>query len=224
MMGSPFFPGPTSPFAAMSTVPAGGSLPAAYAQAAAASLLYGGGTTYMSYGGYGYPYYGMPYYGSPYAQMQAYGDLSGYPAQQPQQAEAAQQPQPTPEEKNMSRLLKASGLPNDNGRLDWPIGLQVLAGPNTDQLRERIDALWNEAAKQAAGGPANANRTQEMHQAVDKLRRQLLKDKRERFALPLAVYQEAERFLDKLDRAEQALRAGSAAPGTEAGLATKGAK
>jgi hypothetical protein len=48
---------------------------------------------------------------------------------------------------------------------------------------------------------------------VKNLRRLLLKEKAERFGMPLAVYQESERFLNKLDRAEQLLRTGMGTSG-----------
>jgi hypothetical protein len=112
----------------------------------------------------------------------------------------------------MSRLLTASGVPNDKGQLRWPIGLAILAAPEADELCEQIEVLFAEAARQTAGGPVNPVLAEEARQAVRKLRRLLRKDKEERLGMPLAVYQESERFLDKLDRAEQRLRAGMGTP------------
>ena len=123
--------------------------------------------------------------------------------------------QPSPEEKRMSRLLTASGVPNDKGRLRWPVGLRVLAAPGADELRDQLDAIFQEAAYQAANGPVNAALAFEARQAVAKFRRLLLKDKTERFGLAQGVYDEAERFLAKLERSEQVMRAGLNAPGQE---------
>lgn len=108
----------------------------------------------------------------------------------------------------MHRLPTASSVPNDKGQLRWPIGLAILAAPGADELREQIDALFDEAARQAAEGSVNPALAEEVRQAVKKLRRLLLKEKAERFGMSLAVYEESERFLDGLDRAEQRLRAG----------------
>lgn len=106
----------------------------------------------------------------------------------------------------MSRLLTVSSVPNDNGRLRWPLGLRILAAPETDELREQIDALFREATSQAASGPVSSPLTQEMRQAVKKFRRLLLKDKAERLGMPLSLYNESERFLKQLEHAAQVLR------------------
>src|SRR6516165_5063135 len=116
--------------------------------------------------------------------------------------------QPSPDEMSVSRLLTASGVPNDKGQLRWPLGLAILAAPGADDLCEQIDALFEEMARQAAAGPVSPTLAEEARQAVKKLRRLLLKEKAERFGMPLTVYQESERFLNKLDRAQQLLRAG----------------
>jgi len=116
---------------------------------------------------------------------------------------------------NASRLLTASGVPNDSGQLRWPLGLAILAAPGVDDLCEQIDALFGEMVMQAAGGSVSPALAEEAHQAVMKLRRLLLKEKAERFGMPWAVYQESERFLDKLDRAQRLLQKGMATPGRQ---------
>jgi hypothetical protein len=108
----------------------------------------------------------------------------------------------------MGRLLSAGGVASDKGQLRWPIGLAILAAPGADVLREQIDALFDEAAKQAADGSLKPALAEEVRQAVKKLRGLLLKEKTERFGMSLAVYQESERFLDKLGRTEQLFRTG----------------
>jgi plastocyanin len=165
---------------------------------------YGGGMTGMGYGAYGM----SPGGGS------AYGD--GGPPAPVGSAGAALESQPSPEERNVSRLLTASGVPNDDGRPRWPLGLRILAARDTDRLREQVDAAFAELARQVASGPVDAALAQEAGQAVKELRRLLRKDRAERLGMPLAVYQESERFLDKLDRAGQLLEAQRAAPGSEA--------
>jgi hypothetical protein len=124
-------------------------------------------------------------------------------------------PPPSPDENKVSRLLKASGVPNDNGQIRWPLGLAILAAPGADDLCEEIDALYEEMARQAAAGPVNPTLAEEARQAVKNLRGLLLKEKTERFGMPLAVYQESERFLKKLDRAQRLLRAGKVTPAAQ---------
>jgi hypothetical protein len=157
--------------------------------------------------------YGM----APY-DTQAYGATGQSTAPQ----ENAAEPPPSPEKSSMSRLLTASGVPHDKGQLRWPIGLAILAAPGADELCEQIEALFEETARQAADGPGNPALAEEMRQAVKNLRRLLLKEKAERFRMPLAVYQESERFLNKLDRAEQLLRASTKTPGGQPQLKTEG--
>jgi hypothetical protein len=115
----------------------------------------------------------------------------------------------------------ASGVPNNNGQLRWPLGLRILAAPETDQLREQIDALFQEAAGQtAAGGAVGSPLAQEMGEAVRRFRKLLLKDKSERFGMPLAVYSESERFLNQLEHSVELLKAGLQAPGGQDRLRT----
>jgi len=181
-----------------------------------------GGTSTMAPGSYGMSRNNMQSNGQGYGSMQSYGQ--GYGNMQdsgqgygdaslntlPQTY--ATEPQRSREDKSMSRLLTASGVPNDNGQLRWPIGLVILAAPGADELGGQIEALFEESARQAASGPVNPVLAEEARHAVQKLRRLLLKDKSERFLMPLTVYQESERFLNKLDHAEQLLRAGLGGP------------
>ena len=109
------------------------------------------------------------------------------------------------EEKNLGRLLTASGVPNGNGRIRWPIGLRVLAGAQSKELRDQIDALFQVAAAEIATGTVNPNVNNQLTRNLDELRRLLLKDKEERFRMALRTYDEAERFLAKLSAAEKAL-------------------
>lgn len=140
------------------------------------------------------------------------GDLQGYGGT-PASATAAYQTYPadassTPQVSDSSRLLTASGVPNDNGLVRWPIGLLALAGPQVDDSRDRVEALFQRAASQPSDSSGSAEMEQQIRKAVGNLRGSLLKDKNERFAMPLAVYEESERFLNRLDRAGRVLSAG----------------
>jgi hypothetical protein len=119
---------------------------------------------------------------------------------------------PYPQQQALSAVLRASGVANDLGEVRWPIGLQILGGQGVDELRDQIDAMFQVAAAQSMSGPVNPELAQEMGRAVRKLRQLLLKDKTERFGMPRYVYDEAERFLNKMERAERILTAGLAAP------------
>ncbi|MCI0458604.1 MAG: cupredoxin domain-containing protein [Gemmataceae bacterium] len=120
----------------------------------------------------------------------------------------------------MSRFLAASGVPNDRGRVRWPLGLRILAGRETDPLREQLDLMLQAAAEQAANGPASPNLLQQTSEAVDRFRRLLLRDKQDRFKMPLAVYEESEQFLDQLAKAVKVLEVGLGTPGGETRLRT----
>jgi hypothetical protein len=120
----------------------------------------------------------------------------------------------------LSRSLKASGVPNDKGRIRWPIGLQILAGNRTDELREQLQALFQIAAAEAESGPVNANVSNQLSKDLEEFRQRLLADKNERFGMPLRVYEEAERFLAKLSAAEKVLRAGLGSPAAAVELKT----
>ncbi len=53
----------------------------------------------------------------------------------------------------------------------------------------------------------------QLDRAVKRLQNVLATDRRDRFAMPMAMYDEAEQFLGRLDRAVQVLKPGVNAPG-----------
>lgn len=109
---------------------------------------------------------------------------------------------------SLSRILTASGVPNDGGQLRWPVGLRVVGGTAADQLRAQIEALFQLGAQQAQSGATNPHLVRELARSVDALRKLLLRDRDERFSLARTTYDDAERFLVKLDHAQRLLRAG----------------
>jgi hypothetical protein len=168
---------------------------------------YGSGASQGGYGasrGYG----GMsPGYGDgPYA---ARVQSSGYGEEAPTSGDES------------GRLLTAVGVPNEGGRLSWPTGLRVLAAPEMEELRTQTEALFRAAAAQAAAGPVSPRTDEELARSVERLRRLLQKDKDEKFALSAAIYEESERFLAKLKRAEATLKEGVGSPGGKAGSEAK---
>ncbi len=160
---------------------------------------YGGG---MGYGGMGY---GAPPYGSG-SQSAAGSAVAGYEADR-SGAQAA-------EEMTVSQILTASGVPNEQGRPLWPVGLRALPGHRADELRAQVDALLERASEQSAAGPVNANINKELGSALDKLNGLLARDRDERFSLPtLETYEASEKFLGKLKHAQALLAKGLEPPG-----------
>ena len=169
---------------------------------------------------YGMGSYGMGSMGPGYGQggmsgAYGYGAQGGGSQGMPYEGGGVQT---SPEEKSLSRILKAAGLPHEDGQLRWPVGLRVLGGAGADELREQIDALLQEGGEQARAGPANANLAQELTRATDALRQLFVRERDERGSLPQTTYEDAERFLAKLDRAAKLLGAGLESPGGKAKL------
>lgn len=166
------------------------------------------GTPYP--GATGYPSYGIGMYGDQGNYSQSYGG-GGYRQMysQPSYRPASQYSSEgkSSEERSFGRLLTAGGVPNDDGRIRWPIGLRILAGARSKELRDQIDALFQVAAAEIATGTVNPNVSNELTRKLDELHRLLLKDKEERFRMASRTYDQAERFLVKLSAAEKVLEA-----------------
>ena len=101
-------------------------------------------------------------------------------------------------------ILTASGVPNQNGRVAWPLGLRLL---RADSPRQQLEAQLQLAVEQVTAGGVNTQLLDEIRLNVEDLRQLLLADKASRFSMPLAVYEDAERFLRKLKRTPQILAA-----------------
>jgi hypothetical protein len=99
----------------------------------------------------------------------------------------------------ISRTLSAAGLSNDQGNLNWPLGLQALFPAATNrELINRIDARLQTAALQKAGGSVDSDLIKETSRDAQKLRAML--QQREPY-LQAPTYREADRFLKNLDSA-----------------------
>jgi hypothetical protein len=161
-----------------------------------------------------YAPHGMGIYGGQSNYGHGYGDdypqMYSQPSYQPEAQSSA-------DDKLLARLLTASGVPNDDGKIRWPIGLSILDGPRPEVLRDQIGALFLVAAAQAASGAMNQNVVDQLTKDLNEFRRLLLKEKMERFGMTWGVYDEAEGFLAKLSAADKVLKAklGSSATNVE---------
>jgi hypothetical protein len=147
---------------------------------------YGGGMPGSSYGTQGGQYGDDPYGYGGYSGASSETSLGG---------------------SSVGRVLTAAGVPNDGGRLRWPLGLRVVAGPEAGELRRQIEALFQYGAEQTQAGPVSPHLVQELARSVGALRDLVRRDREERYSLALTTYEDAERFLEKLDHARKLLEA-----------------
>jgi len=103
-----------------------------------------------------------------------------------------------PRESN--NVLTAYGIPNEEGRLQWPVGLRVLApSATTDPLRQRIDSLVATLLEQKLQyGRVDASLVEETNRAIDSLRQQLAGHSTD---LSFTSYQDSRAFLARLQDA-----------------------
>jgi hypothetical protein len=110
-------------------------------------------------------------------------------------------------------IFTASGVPNRNGKVAWPLGLRLLRG--ADSLRRQLEAQLELAAEQVTAGGANPLLLDEIGSTVEELRQLLLADKERRFSMTRFEYEESERFLQELKRAPKLLAGSAPAGGSE---------
>src|SRR5262249_24036706 len=108
-------------------------------------------------------------------------------------------------------VLKATGAPTRDGKLDWPLALKVL--PGADPLRQKIEGLYDMAAAQASSGQLSPSLPLELYRAVEQLQSLLNYDQQDRLTFSTAMYEQSREFLAQLKRAAQALP-GVASAGT----------
>jgi hypothetical protein len=174
---------------------------------------------YWGWAGYAYPAYSYPYTQEDYQSFLYANPFAGEgvpPSREATTSLDSNSPSgpagTSPEEGVVSTVLTASGVANDQGRIRWPLGLRILGGPVVghlpDELRRQLDTLYQEAAQQAARGPADPKLLERIDRAVERFRKLLIRDREERSALPAAVYDEAERYLHQLRDAVPVLQSG----------------
>ena len=103
------------------------------------------------------------------------------------------------------------GLPAENGRVRWPVGLRSLPPANeTRALRQQLELVLYVVATQAAEGQANRVFTDFGLQAVRDLRQLLRRDGGD---LSDRRYREAVRFLDRAERGFTRINRMATSPG-----------
>jgi len=167
---------------------AGNYTPGSSIPPAAVSNGTAGGTG--NYGGAGS--YGGGTGGDPYAQDYAKkGDASTVAKREPARDPAG-------------KLLSALGVPNDDGKLTWPLGLRVLLPQaKCEEYQDRIETLLQAAAEQQQNGRVNANLLDEASGAVEGLAGMLRT--RQANMVP-ETYNAADQYLGKLRHAIKMLR------------------
>jgi hypothetical protein len=103
-------------------------------------------------------------------------------------------------------------VPNQNGQVAWPLGFRLL---RADAQLQQLEAQLQLAAEQVTAGGANPQLLDEIRLNVEALRQRLLADKERRFSMPLAVYEDAERFLEALGKTPEILAASAPAGRSE---------
>jgi hypothetical protein len=109
-------------------------------------------------------------------------------------------------------ILNAGGVPNQDGQVAWPLGLRLL---RVDARLQQTEAQLRLAAEQVTAGGANPQLLREVRRNVEGLRQHLLADKERRFSMPLAAYEDAERFLEALGKTPEILAASAPAGRSE---------
>ena len=162
--------------------------------------------------GYANPGYypgGMPYgYGIPYAQpSMGYPSMYGagysgssspsYAASTQSSMESVASLPPYPGS-GASSQANHRGVVVDGVRMEWPVGLRVLAPTEVGGLRQQVEQLFEAISIQRTSGTGvNPSLSAIAQHALDRLQGLVNQDK-DKAGLPLAVNQEAERFVGKL--------------------------
>ena len=137
-------------------------------------------------------YYSLPYYAGDAGASTG----AGYSKQDKADGKENASPAKTLASRETGKILTAVGVPNDDGRLTYALGLQVLQ-PQTEnlQLLDQIETLFQLLAMQQAADQVNPNLAQEARAAIDRL--QTMLRGRQHNMMP-KTYDEAQQYLEKL--------------------------
>ncbi len=154
----------------------------------------------------------MGSYGS-YPSMSGYGGGGGY-----NQLSSVPQPAPAYEANGgngpmgantaeASRILSAAGLPNDQGHLTWPVGLQVLFPVvENAELLDGLEARFQTAAVQKTTGAVDEELLKGVSKDIARFRSKL-RGREPYMAIP--TYNEADRYLAHMEDALKGLQGSS---------------
>jgi hypothetical protein len=196
--GATAVPGMMPPVGA-NALPAGSASAAAAASGAGQSLSAQG---YLGMGGYGQVGYSSA--------------APSRPAGSSQEHERAEMSTPSYTKQGPEQILAASGVPTEEGRVKWPLGIRLLGSPEAEALKQQTEALFLVAAAQAQHGQVNPPLTRELAQALRQLQ-ELFREQNRRNPMPQGVSVDTERVFTKLRRAPELLEHAPATPGKESG-------
>lgn len=157
-------------------------------------------TGLMAGGGYGVPgMMGGSYAPAPSTSMMRTGNPNYAPAAPAAPAAPSLTPEEAATAKELARIMTAAGVPNEEGQVEWPLGLRTFrtTKENTEQ-QGKIEAVLWQAAAQKSHGKVDVASLKDARDAVGTLRDML--GQREA-ALQIPTYREASKFLDSLQRA-----------------------
>jgi len=171
------------------------------------SFAFGGGglglgyNPYLAslYSGYGLGGYGMGGMGG-YGSGGSGGSSNSATSAATQAQNYINEAQMASQPRESTNVLSAYGVPNNEGRVHWPVGLRVL-GPSmvTDPLRQKIDSLVAGLVTQKVQyGRADASLLEEANRAIDSLRQQLADHSTD---LSHTSYEDSRVFLTRLQDA-----------------------
>jgi hypothetical protein len=138
----------------------------------------------------------------PYPVPGSYNSGDQYQTQQPAPLPKAADKQPE------VKALAATGVINNEGEVEWPLGIKVLPGDEVARLRIQLGAMFQVLAGQMVQGTVNPLLPVEINQAVDRMAALLNVDRNTRRSLTSAnLYEESSRFLSKMREATRIAQA-----------------
>jgi hypothetical protein len=150
-----------------------------------------------AYGGYGManPYGGG--YGGYAAAANPYGQGGAAVARQSYQTPASSRA-------DLSTVLTAYGIPNDRGKLRWPLAFRLMDPDESQEMRQPLEALLRLAAAASMRGAVAPEAIKAADKAAGRLRRWL---RDQQVGMAEGTYRDADRFLRHVEQALKALSA-----------------
>ena len=100
---------------------------------------------------------------------------------------------------NVASILTAAGVPNDQGRIRWPLAVKALPpGPQTLELRRQLEAHLQVLATELLAGRSDPRLVRAANEIVDTLQARLVD---RGYLLASGTYDDGVQFLKKLHKA-----------------------